>query len=116
MDFKSIYERLALLQERAFGPNWAKGEEGLDTALQEYAVLSIVEAVELLLETNFKKHKRKKIIDREAARKEIVDMFIYSVDAATQIFDSHEDFLREVVKKMDINDTRKDWIINHDPT
>lgn len=118
VNLKKLYEDLHALQVRAFGDKWQHDDDGnlteasLDEALQKYTMLIIMEAAELMNETNYKSHKPKKQLDMPAIQKEVVDIFIYAMDAATVLFPSYEAFLLAVKEKKEYNESRSDWSIN----
>ena len=118
VDLKQLYQDLHALQVRAFGDDWEFNEDGTltensqDKAAATYGFLLAHECHEMLEETNWRKHKQKKQVDFAALRGELVDVFIYALDAASVLFPSYEEFLLAVKRKKEYNETRSDWKIN----
>lgn len=118
VDLKKIYSDLHALQVRAFGDKWKFEEDGtltidsIDLSMQKYALFIIVEAVEMLLETNWREHKAKREIDLAKLREELIDVVIYAMDAGTVLFPSYEAFLAQIQEKKEYNERRTDWSID----
>lgn len=118
VDLKKIYSDLHALQVRAFGDKWKFEEDGtltidsIDLSMQKYALFIIVEAVEMLLETNWREHKAKREIDLAKLREELIDVVIYAMDAGTILFPSYEAFLAQIQEKKEYNERRTDWSID----
>ena len=83
---------------------YPKDVEGKISAL---CTAMIHEAVELQRTTNWKWWKKPTAFDREAARKELIDIWHFVVQASLELNMTPEDILKEYQKKNEINQERQ---------
>lgn len=109
LSIEHIILELWAMQRTFYGIMWPKDT---DTYTHKYVAYIQGELAEVMQETNFKDHKAKRPIDMEKLGEEIVDVIIYALDLGGVAFNSPEELLEAVAKKVQYNKSRQDWDVN----
>jgi len=106
----TLFDQAKNLQKRIYGSEWP---QNLNQFILYYGMRLHMEVDEMIREVDYEPMTRKKKhVDIEALKKEIIDVFIFTTDVANTVFESYDQFIREVKEKMDYNERRQDWDIN----
>lgn len=105
-----LFEREKQLQKKLYGAAWPWD---IDRFILDYGMHLHMEVDEMLREVNYKLQTRKrKEIDHDLLQGEIVDVFIFSLAAATAEFKTYDEFIKAVKSKIEYNEKRNDWDAN----